>query len=454
VALLGLCALALASGRPARAAGIEGCALFPPDSIWNTRVDSLPVHPRSGEYIASIGAGTRFHPDFGAGTWEGGPIGIPFVTVSAGQAGVGVSFEYDDQSDPGPYPIPADPPIEGGPSSDGDRHVLILDRDHCRLYEIYAAYPAPGGWAAGSGAIWDLGSHALRPATWTSADAAGLPILPGLVRYDEVASGEITHAIRFTARYTQRAFVWPARHYASDITDPGVPPMGQRFRLKPGFDLSGFPPEVQVILRGFQRYGLIRADNGSDWYVSGVPDPRWDDEVLGEAFHQLRGSDFEAVDVSGVILHPDSGQAGEAAAPGVSLSFQVNQTTFGPGDELRLDASLAYTGAPLLVDVYVAVRLPDGTSTVFLAGYPSPALVSGSLDDDPRSFPALARGVPLLPGFAFDATDLLVYGFTGQEPPGEYEVLGAVTPAGAFDDGVVDPGDLLVFASQRLTVTP
>jgi len=288
------------------------CPLFPPDNIWNTPIDTLPRHPLSDEYVDAIGRDAEFHPDFGSGIWppdNGGPIGIPFVVVPAGQPGVPVSFYYNDQSDPGPYPIPPDPPIEGGPQSDGDRHILIVQAETCRLYELYDAWPRDdGGWDAGSGAIYDLHSHALRPAGWTSADAAGLPILPGLVRYDEVAAGEIAHALRFTAPETQRAFVWPARHFASDLTETHFPPMGQRFRLRAGFDLGGFAPEVQVILRAMQRYGIILADNGSPWYVSGAPDERWDNDVLRQ-LHQLTGDDFEAVDVSGLMLDPDSGQA-------------------------------------------------------------------------------------------------------------------------------------------------
>lgn len=273
-------------------------------------MDTLPVHPLSEAYINSIGPDVGLHPDFGSGLWEGGPIGIPFTTVPGDQPLVNVTFDYADESDPGPYPIPPDAPIEGGPNSDGDRHILILDRDHCQLYELYAAYPeSDGSWIAGSGAIYDLNSNALRPATWTSADAAGLPILPGLIRYDEVAAGEINHAIRFTAEETQRLFVWPARHYASDITDASVPPMGGRFRLKASFDVSPYPPEVQVILNAMKAYGLILADNGSDWFIGGVPDERWEDDMLVGALREINGSNFEAVDTSSLMISPDSGEA-------------------------------------------------------------------------------------------------------------------------------------------------
>ncbi len=298
--------------RPAAAAegpSLAGCPVFPVNNIWNVRVDTLPVDAHSADYINTIGAGTGLHPDFGSGLWDGGPIGIPFVVVPGTQPEVPISFDYDDESDPGPYPIPSDPPIEGGAQSDGDRHILVLEKDACRLYETWSTYPqGDGSWHAGSGAVFDLRSQALRPETWTSSDAAGLPILPGLVRYDEVTAGAIRHAIRFTAEHTRRAYVWPARHYASSSTDPARPAMGQRFRLRASFDTSAFSPEVRVILMAMKVYGLILADNGSNWFVSGVPDERWDNDSL-HVLGQVRGRDFEAVDVSGLMVAPDSGQA-------------------------------------------------------------------------------------------------------------------------------------------------
>lgn len=288
---------------------VTGCPVLPADNIWNTPIDTLPVHPNSGLYINTIGAGTAFHPDFGSGTWNGGPIGIPFITVGSGQPMVTVTFDYDDESDPGPYPIPPNAPIEGGSGSTGDRHVLVIDTDSCILYELYYAFPQPNGsWHAGSGAIYNLDSNALRPDTWTSADAAGLPIFPGLIRYEEILEGEITHAIRFTAPQTRKAYVWPARHYASSLTGIQYPPMGQRFRLKAGFDTSGYSPEVQIILRAMKKYGIILADNGSSWFISGAPDERWDNDILRE-LKTVYGSDFEAVDVSSLKIDPDSGQA-------------------------------------------------------------------------------------------------------------------------------------------------
>ncbi len=315
LAVAGACVLAISviavtqSAEPA-APSLAGCPVFPPNNVWNTPIDDLPVDANSDAYIASIGTQTGLHPDFGSGLWDGGPIGIPYTLAPATQRKVRITFYYPGESDPGPYPIPATAKIEGGAGSTGDRHVLVLQRKTCRLYEIYDAHRRPaGGWRAGSGAAWDLQSNALRPDGWTSADAAGLPILAGLVRYDEAATGAITHAIRFTAARTRREYVWPARHFASSITDPGVPPMGQRFRLKASVDTSGFSPSVRVILAAFKTYGLILADNGSNWYIGGVPDARWNNDLLVGELRRLTGSDFEAVDESGLMIDPDSGEA-------------------------------------------------------------------------------------------------------------------------------------------------
>lgn len=305
--------LPLITGPGTSSPQIAGCAVFPGDNIWNTPVDDLPVHSNSDDYIDAIGADAGLHADFGSGVWPPGsdsPIGIPYVTVPGTQPPVDVTFLYDDESDPGPYPIPPDAPREGGPTTDsGDRHVLVLEQDNCILYELYAAEKQPDdSWTAGSGAVFDLNSHALRPDGWTSADAAGLPILPGLVRYDEVAAGEIRHAIRFTAPETQAAHIWPARHHASNHTGSDYPPMGLRLRLRADYDISGFSPEIQVILQAFKSYGIILADNGSAWYISGVPDEQWDNEMLHE-LDVVTGADFEVVDVSSLLIDPDSGQA-------------------------------------------------------------------------------------------------------------------------------------------------
>ena len=256
------------------------------------------------------------------------------MVVSGSQPSVSVSFDYSDESDPGPYPIPSDAPIEGGAQSSGDRHVLVLDGDNCVLYELYDAHPQTGGgWDAGSGAIYHLDSQALRPPGWTSADAAGLPILPGLVRYDEVAAGEIRHAIRFTALQTRNAYVWPARHYASNHSGAQYPPMGQRFRLKSNFDISSFSPDVQVILTALKKYGMILADNGSSWYLSGVPDERWDNDALHE-FSQISGAAFEAVDVSSLQVDPNSGQT--------SGAVETPPPTNAPSARDDDDASIQY----------------------------------------------------------------------------------------------------------------
>ena len=292
----------------------ERCSILPADNIWNTRIDDMPVDPNSTAYINTIGAGVTLHADFGSGVWPPGsnsPIGIPFIEVDSDQPLVAINYTaYGSESDPGPWPVPNDAPIEGGPDATGDRHVLVLDREACMLYELYRAFPqGDGSWNADSGAAYDLTSNALRPDGWTSADAAGLPILPGLVTYDEVASGEITHAIRFTAPQTQRAYVWPARHFASSLTGSQYPPMGQRFRLKADFDISGYSPEIQVILTAMKRYGLILADNGSSWFISGAPDDRWDNSMLHE-WDDIPGSAFEAVDVSSLMVDEDSGQVG------------------------------------------------------------------------------------------------------------------------------------------------
>ena len=287
---LGVCA---SLGEASPVPGAPRCPIFPADNPWNVPVDKLPVEADSTAIIDSIGAATGLHADFGSGLWQGQPIGIPYNVVSGTQKKSKVSFDYADESDPGPYPIPANVKIEGG----SDRHALIVDKDRCTLYELYDLQKTKSGWHAGSGAIWSLTSDALRPAGWTSADAAGLPILPGLVRYDEVASGRIDHALRFTVARTRRAYVYPARHSASASTDPSLPPMGLRVRLKASFDISGFPPQARVILQALKTYGMMVADNGSNWFVSGVPDSRWSNDDL-HTLSRVPGSAFEVVDTS------------------------------------------------------------------------------------------------------------------------------------------------------------
>jgi hypothetical protein len=319
---------------------IGGCPVLPSNNIWNTPVDTLPLLSNSTTMVTTIGASTGFHADFGSGTWDGGPIGIPFIAVTGGQTKYPATFLYDDESDTGPYAVPLNTPIEGGGSSTGDRHAVAIDVDNCVLYELYRAFPQSSSWVADSGAIFDLRSNALRPETWTSADAAGLPILPGLVTYDEVQSGEIRHAIRFTAPRTRREYVWPARHYASSLTGTQYPRMGERFRLKAGFDITPYPPEVQVILRAMKRYGIILADNGSAWYISGKPDPRWNNDNL-RALRQLVGSNFEAVDATVLRIDPDSG---EARQNGVSVAVSPSVASVRVGREQVFTATV--TGAP------------------------------------------------------------------------------------------------------------
>lgn len=286
------------------------CPAFPADNIWNRNIAALPTQVLSNNYIQSIGLTATMHADFASGLWQNQPIGIPYVSVPGSQPMVPIVFtEYGNESDAGPYPVPTNAPIEGGPDSTGDRHVLVVEQGSCTLYEMFASYPqADGSWNAASGAVWNLLSNALRPAGWTSADAAGLPIYPGLVKYDEVASGVIRHAIRFTAPATQQAYLWPARHYASDSIDPNLPPMGLRMRLKASVDISGYPQQVRVILQALKDYGMILADNGSPWYISGVPDERWDNDLL-RALGNISGSDFEAVDESSLMIDPNSGQS-------------------------------------------------------------------------------------------------------------------------------------------------
>jgi hypothetical protein len=298
--------VASVAATPATAAppSIGGCPVLSASSAFNQRVDRAPVARDSATLIRSIGLDAGFHADFGSGTWEGAPIGIPFSVVSADQPRVPVSFGYADESDRGPYPIPRTAPIEGGRNGDGDRHVLVVDRSDCRLYETFDSHPQSGGarWRAGSGAIFDLRrGDAQRERGWTSADAAGLPILPGLARYEEVAAGAIEHALRFTAPRTRASYIWPATHFASDSHDRSLPPMGLRVRLKRGVSLRGLPPQARVLAVAMKRYGLLLADNGSPWYVSGAPDRGWDNDQL-HALDRISGRDFEVVDGSAARL--------------------------------------------------------------------------------------------------------------------------------------------------------
>jgi hypothetical protein len=328
-----------------------GCAVFPADNIWNAPVDRLPLDPMSDTYIETISGTRGLHPDFSAG---GG--GIPYNVVPATQSKVAVKLE-SSESDRGSYPIPADPVLEPGP----DAHLIVVQQGECKLYEIYAAKKRPdGSWQGSLGAIFDLRSNGLRQSGWSSADAAGLPILPGLVRYDEVNAGEIRHALRFTAPKTRKDFIWPGRHYASGLTDKKYPPLGERFRLKASFDTSGFAPEVQIMLKAMKKYGMILADNGSAWYFTGAPDPRWSDSTIVPQFRKVHGSDFEAVDVSSLMVSPNSGQA---AAGGPALppsSTPVSSSGGGSSNIVQKFVLQSDMTGPSISN------LPDGQQVTFL----------------------------------------------------------------------------------------
>lgn len=293
-------------------ASLNGAVAFPQDNAWNRDISASPVDPNSANLIASIGLTRGLHPDFGSGTWNGAPIGIPYIVVSGAQARVPIRFTaYGAESDPGPYPVPSQAPVEGEPAGasgtgDGDRHVLVIDRDNARLYELYRAFVnADGSWNADSAAMFHLDANDVRPtaqAGWTSADAAGLPIFPGLVRYDEAASGTIGHALRFTAAATRMAYVPPATHFASSSSDPNRPPMGMRVRLKSSFQIpASFSTEARAIAQAMKTYGMLLADNGSNWYVSGAPDPRWNNDRLNSELGQIKGADFEVVRMDGLV---------------------------------------------------------------------------------------------------------------------------------------------------------
>ena len=337
---------------------VGSCPVLPANSIWNTPVDTLPVLSNSTSMVNTIGASTGLHADFGAGLWDGGPIGIPFITVPGTQTKYPATFLYFDESDPGPYAVPLNAPIEGGSGSTGDRHAIAIDTDHCILYELYNSYPQTSSWQADAGAIYDLNSNALRPETWTSADAAGLPIMPGLVNYDEVMAGEIRHAVRFTVPQSRRAYVWPARHYASSLTGTQYPRMGERFRLKASFNISGFPAEIQVILRAMKKYGIIMADNGSAWYISGKPDDRWNNTNL-HTLGQVTGANFEAVDATVLMIDPNSGAA---LQNGVTVAVTPTPVSVRVGQTRQFSATV--TGTPDTSVTWGVNNVSGGNATV------------------------------------------------------------------------------------------
>jgi hypothetical protein len=321
-------------------ASLNGFVPFPSDNLWNTNIANAPVDPNSANLINYIGASVTLHPDFGAGTYAGSTIGIPYQIEGATQPKVPVKLTaYPSESDPGPMPIPANALIEGYPKpGNGDRHVLVLDQGGCWLYELYHAAIKNGAWSAGSSAIWDLTIDSQRPYTWTSADAAGLPIFVGLVRYDEVAAGVIKHAVRFTVPTSRQAFTPPASHWASSVTDPNAPPMGMRIRLKASFNISGLSPANQVILTALKQYGMILADNGSAIYISGMPDNNWNNNDLG-ALKSITASSFEVVQMN-QIYTPSNVPTGPSP---VVASFTANPTTVSAGQPVTLSWSV--TGA-------------------------------------------------------------------------------------------------------------
>jgi hypothetical protein len=282
------------------------CPMFPANNVWHADVSALPVHARSAAWLASASASTKhLHPDFGSSGDPDVPYGIPYQVVSSSHAKVNVTFDYADESDRVPYPLGSDTPIEGGAGSGGDMHTVVVDKDTCTLYETWYTQQTPSGWTAGSGAVFHLSSNTLRPAGWTSADAAGLPILPGLLRPDEVAAGHVDHAIRFTVARTDRSYVWPARHQAGSVNDANVPPMGARFRLKKSYALTGLRADTQTVLRAMQTYGMVVADNGSDWFFQGAASNSWPDGLIDQ-LKAVPASAFEAVDESSLMVSPDS----------------------------------------------------------------------------------------------------------------------------------------------------
>jgi hypothetical protein len=435
--------LLLAGGGTAQAQQMIGnCPVLPGDNIWNTPVDTLPVLSNSTTMVNTIGASTGFHADFGSGTWNGGPIGIPFITVPGTQTKYSATFLYADESDPGPYAIPLNAPIEGGSNSTGDRHAIAIDTDNCILYELYRAFPQTSSWTADSGAIFDLRSNALRPATWTSADAAGLPIMPGLVTYEEVLSGEIKHAIRFTVPQTRREFVWPARHYASSLTGTQYPRMGERFRLKASFDITPFPADVQVILRAMKKYGIMLADNGSAWFISGKPDPRWNNDNL-RTLSQLIGSNFEAVDATVLRIDPNSGAAMQN---GVTVTVSPASAAVRTGRSQTFTATV--TGAANTV-TWSVNGITGGNSTV------------GTIDSSGHYLAPLA--VPNPSSVTVRATSTASPGSSGSSSvtilamPSISSVSPSPVPAGNFtltvDGAGFTPGSVVSFDAAALPTT-
>jgi hypothetical protein len=336
----------------------NGFIPFPSNSLWNTNISNAPVDPNSAAYINFIGGGVGLHPDFGAGLYDGQTIGIPYIVVPSTQRFVNINYTlYGDESDPGPMPIPFNALIEGYPQpGNGDRHVLILDQANCWLYELYYAFnQSLAGWSAGSGAVWDLEANEMRPYTWTSADAAGLPILPGLVRYDEVQAGAINHAVRVTLENSQEAFTPPASHWAANSNNQFAAPMGMRLRLKASFDISGFSPHNQVILTALKQYGMIMADNGSSMFITGTPDLRWNNDDLGN-LHSVTASDFEVVLIS-PLYTPQNVPTG----PNPTINSFTATSSGGSGQPVTLNWSVTNGEYYIVAPAVGAIR---GTTVV------------------------------------------------------------------------------------------
>ncbi|HVZ61444.1 MAG TPA: hypothetical protein VG892_11735 [Terriglobales bacterium] len=350
---------AMAAGQ---GASLNGYLPFPTDNAWNQDISAAAVDANSSAIVSAIGSSIGIHADFGSGQYNGSNIGIPYSIVDSSQAGASILFSaYGSESDPGPMPVPANAPIEGDPNpGSGDRHVLVLDKSRCFLYELYSAYPSGGGWTAGSAAVWDLTANQQRPWTWTSADAAGLPVFPGLARYDEVAAGQIRHALRFTLQHSRAAMVPPASHWAANSSDPNAAPMGMRMRLKANFNVAGYSAANQVILNALKKYGMIMADNGSSLYLSGAPDSRWDNNDL----HQLgnvKTSDFEVVQMSPVYT---SANVPRGAAPTIG-SFTASPAATGATGTVTL--SWAVNGASYVI-ISPQVGAVRGTSVSVIPG--------------------------------------------------------------------------------------
>ena len=370
VGVVGLAVLLSAGKLPAQ--NIAGCPVFPSNNIWNQRVDTAPLHARSAAWVSAISPTATLHQDFGGEVFDGNEPGFRINLVPGSQPKVPIAFtDGRDESEPGPYPIPPDAKVENG----GDRHVLVLDTTNCVLYETFDSVKNPdNSWTASSGAIFDLRSNRLRQDSWTSADAAGLPIVPGLARYEEILLGEIRHALRFTAPRTTREYLWPARHFASWVTDPDRPPMGARFRLKANFDISSFSPTTQVILTGLKRYGMMLADNGSAWYIQGTFDPRW--QNLADEWRRIPGSAFEAVDVSALMHDSDLGSVRGVPETPVLLSaaFVTSAVTAGQTAALRVSLSASAAAGGMLVGLgsgntsvasaAASVLIPEGSISV------------------------------------------------------------------------------------------